>query len=382
MARDDLVIVQLDAVHLQGDTVTLSSKTLQALELYARQWPGRVVVSAVAKQLPASALLTRRRLADLPFDVVDRARIDVRSLRTGAGAALAMHDVHDPGEVSFEPRRLVLYGEFTLAERIRMASIGAGRAGALRATASWRWKGRALHRMVRAAGGFQANGYPAHDEYAAGSVSPLLYFDTRVTEEILAESDARAVEDGAHRAAEPFTLGFSGRHTAAKGTDHALEAVLRLLEAGADLRLVLFGSGDLTSSLQERAAPFRERIEFRGDVDFASTWVREVPRTVDLMLLPHIQGDPSGTYLESAALGVPVLGFDNTALDALVRHHGIGWTVPLGDTRALAATARTLMDRPEALAAAGEAGRTLMRDHTFETEFGRRIAHLREVAGL
>lgn len=382
MARDRLVIVQLDAVELDRRTVTMSTKTLHALELYAEQWPGPLVVSAVVKRLPPSPLLVKRRLADLPFDVVDRSARDVQTLRTGAAATLAMHDIKDSGGSLFDPGRLVLYGEIPLEERIRMASLGRGRLSSLRIALSWRRRAPALRRMVRNTGGYQANGYPVFDTYGELSPRPLLYVDSRATEKIIAHATARISDDRAQRALSPFTLGFSGRHTAAKGIDHALDAVLTLLDEGEDLRLVLYGSGELSPVLRERAARHPGHIEFRGDVDFESTWVRDVPRTVDLMLLPHVQGDPSGTYLESAALGVPVLGFDNVALEALVRHHGIGWTVPLGDTAALTAAVKRLSREPHRLESAGEAGRAFMAEHTFEKEFLRRIRHLREVAGV
>lgn len=382
MARDRLVIVQLDAVRLEGGRVTMSAKTLRALDLYSEHWPGPLVVSTVVKPLPHSPLLAHRRLQDLPFEVVDRSARDVETLRSGAAVTLAMHDIKDAGVSRFDPERLVLYGEFPLEERIRLAALGRSRLSALRVGLSWRRRASALRRMVRTTGGFQANGYPVFDSYGTLSPRPLLYVDTRATEEVIAHASSRASDDRAHRARSPFTIGFSGRHTAAKGTDHAMAAALALLDAGEDLRLVLYGSGDISATLRERAMRHRERIEFHGDVDFESTWVRDVPRTVDLMLLPHVQGDPSGTYLESAALGVPVLGFDNAALDPLVRHHGIGWTVPLGDTAALTTAVRRLMHEPQRLRSAGEAGRAFMVEHTFEKEFLRRVRHLRDVAGI
>lgn len=381
-ARERLVVVQLDAIDLRDGHVTMSTKTLQALELYASYWPGQLAVSTVVKPLPASPLLARRRLADLPFDIVDRSAHGIRKVRTGAAVTMAMHDYRDSGDSHFEPRRLVLYGEIPLAERIRMTALGHGRVSTLRVAASWQRRAGMLRRMVRDTGGYQANGYPVFEAYGHLSRSPLLYFDTRATSEILAHAAETSNADRAKRARDPFTIGFSGRHTAAKGTDHALSVALDLLDAGEGLRLVLYGSGDMSSALRDRAARYRGQIEFRGDVDFGSTWVKEVPQTVDLMLLPHTQGDPSGTYLETAALGIPVLGYGNAALASLVRHHAIGWTVPLGDTAALAEAVRTLSREPQRLEAAGEAGRKFMAEHTFEKEIRRRIDHLRNAAGI
>ena len=45
MAEQKLVIVQLDAVQLNGTTVSVSTKSLRALEIYAEHWPGEVIVA-------------------------------------------------------------------------------------------------------------------------------------------------------------------------------------------------------------------------------------------------------------------------------------------------------------------------------------------------
>lgn len=377
MPRDRLVIVQLDAVHLKGDVVTLSAKTLRALELYANHWPGEVVVSVEVKQLPSSLLLAERRLDGLPFTLADRARTRVADLRKGAAVSLAMHDIHDPGLIDLDPRRLVLYGEIPLAERIRMAQLGSGTVRRLRVAAGWHRRARALQSMARRAGGFQANGYPVHSEYGPLSRSSIVYFDTRAGRKF---TEATMPAHGRTRKDRPFTVAFSGRHTAAKGPEFALDAVTTLLRDGADIRLVYYGDGELTPKLRELAAPWGDRIEFRGEVDFESHWVHELPRTADLMILPHVQGDPSGTYLESAAVGVPVLGFDNVALESLCARHGIGWTVPLGNAAALATRLRQLMEDPSSVRLASEQGRSFMRKHPFEEEFARRVHHLRQIA--
>lgn len=377
MAEQKLVIVQLDAVQLNGTTVSVSTKSLRALEIYAEHWPGEVIVAVEAKPLPSSPLLSVVRRADLPFSVVDRSLHGVGTLRRNAAVTLAMHDVSDMGVIEIEPERLVLYGEFPLAERIRVGQIGSGALGRLRVAAGWKRRGGRLRAMATRAGGYQSNGYPAFDDYGRLSPSAITYFDTRASRRVVEQSEAVS-RDGS----EPFTVAFSGRHTAAKGPEHVLGAVIPLLEEGADLRAVFYGSGDLTPVLRERAAEWGDAVEFRGDLDFEGEWVHDVPRTADLMILPHVQGDPSGTYLESAAVGVPVLGFDNVALQSLVDRHGIGWTVPLGNTDALTAQLRALMADRSALAAASVRGREFMREHHFEAEFARRVEHLRQVADV
>ena len=86
----------------------------------------------------------------------------------------------------------------------------------------------------------------------------------------------------------------------------------------------MLGSGPDLGRLKEVAGP---SVTWWGEVAFEPDWVRLVSTSVDLMVLPHTQGDPSGTYLEAAGLGVPVVGFGNVdvaesrAEGRVRRHH-------------------------------------------------------------
>jgi len=97
------------------------------------------------------------------------------------------------------------------------------------------------------------------------------------------------------------------------------------------------------------------------------------------MVLPHVQGDPSGTYLEAAGCGVPVVGFDNVALESLVRRHGLGWTVPMRDIVALADRIESVLADAAGWQEARERGLELMAAHHVDAEFDRRVEHLRDL---
>ncbi|MDO5635048.1 MAG: glycosyltransferase, partial [Micrococcus sp.] len=165
------------------------------------------------------------------------------------------------------------------------------------------------------------------------------------------------------------------------GPEYAALAALMLLDRGTDVTLDVFGDGELTESLQHLTRRHAEAIRFHGSLPYEPDWNQIVRDGIDLMVLPHIQGDPSGTYLESAALGVPVVGFDNRALRSLVARHGIGWTVPLGDVAKLTDSITELVRDPERRICAGRVARSFMQQHTIEAEFSRRITHLRGIAG-
>ena len=222
---------------------------------------------------------------------------------------------------------------------------------------------------VRRALGIQCNGYPAFERFGPLSTSPLLFFDTRLT----ADHVRLARETERSAPSSPFRLCFSGRLIDAKGPQHAVAVADRLTAAGVACTLDVIGVGPLGQELRRTAGP---NVRFKDPMDFAQGWTTYVRDEVDLMVLPHTQGDPSGTYLEAAGSGVPVVGFDNVALAALVAHHGLGVAVPLGDDAALSAAAEAVLDDTAQWTNLREHGLTFMAKHCYENEASRRVQHL------
>lgn len=134
----------------------------------------------------------------------------------------------------------------------------------------------------------------------------------------------------------------------------------------------------MRETLQERAEGW---VQFRGFRDYRTEWLNDVRDTVDLMLLPHLQGDPSCTYFESLGSGAPVLGFANATLSPLVQRHGVGWAVPRGDIDGMVEILRSLIDDPEALLRARQSGLDLVAANDFETTTQRRVDHLLQHIG-
>jgi glycosyltransferase involved in cell wall biosynthesis len=172
-------------------------------------------------------------------------------------------------------------------------------------------------------------------------------------------------------------LGFSGRLVRAKGPGYAVDVARALSRDGAKVRLTVMGGGELEPELRRMGSG---TVRFAGGLRFADEWTRYVREDIDLMVLPHLLGDPSGTYLESAGCGVPVLGFDNIALSSLVGRHGIGWTVPIQDTAALIDMARRIVADGTGWQRARSHGLAFMADHHVDAEFRRRVEHLRALA--
>jgi colanic acid/amylovoran biosynthesis glycosyltransferase len=141
----------------------------------------------------------------------------------------------------------------------------------------------------------------------------------------------------------------------------------------------IFGDGEYLPQLKKDVRKLGlDCITLRGTLDFETELLPFVANEADLFVCCHPQGDPSCTYLETMACGVPIVGYDNEALTGLVQASGVGWTTPLNDPRALAVKIASL--KPRDLTIAANQSFSFAADHTFEKTFQRRIDHLDRVA--
>ncbi|GAB3247284.1 hypothetical protein GCM10027425_02990 [Alteromonas gracilis] len=267
-------------------------------------------------------------------------------------------------------RRTALLSEYTSQERLRLTLAGSvSKLDSARIRfGAWR-QSRVVERMVQETDGVQCNGYPTFDAWRDLSPRPLLFLDSRLHPKHLPHTGRRV-------RTERLRLGFSGRFIPIKGAVDAARAVAELSEAGIPTSFTVFGEGPLEAEMRAAA---RGLANFTGSLRFDPEWIQTMPDHVDLMLLPHTVGDPSGTFLESAGLGVPVLGYRTAALSALVDRHGIGWTVPLGDVDALVSKATELWRSPSSLEKAGDNGTALMSRHHFAASSDARAQHLIDI---
>lgn len=98
--------------------------------------------------------------------------------------------------------------------------------------------------------------------------------------------------------------------------------------------------------------------------------------TVDLMLLPHVQGDPSCTYYESLGSGAPVIGFPQATLSPLVRDNGVGAVARRRDARSLAEAVLAAASDVGQYQRMRRAGLELVGAETWENVNRRRVEHL------
>lgn len=369
-----LVIVTPSPMITDGVRVQTTPKFVDGVAAYAAHWPGSITV--VGQRASAGTDFNVGSgwwdVEHLPFSLELSDDPVVTTMALAPSVVLA-YPKPLTGRLLAAGLRVVLIAENPLAERARYewverrstASMPRILAGAIRHE-------RRIRRMVRQSAGIQCNGFASWEAYRNLSALPLLFFDTRVRRATVQQPPCPTSSPEG-----PLRLAFSGLFWRHKGPEYAVRLARALTERGVPVTLELFGRGPLEHELRSMAGP---ETRFSGELPFDPDWLDHVRSQVDLMVLPHVQGDPSGTYLEAAGVGVPTLGFDNAALDGLVRTAGLGWTVPLRDEDALLQRAVSLSQDRAEIDRAGAAGQRFVRKHTFEDEFERRTDHLLRAA--
>ena len=282
----------------------------------------------------------------------------------------------------------VTTAEYSLPTRLQIADAEArpgsvGRLRRLRRGAWERGQERANLRSVTAAAGVQANGAPTYEAYAPHNERTLLFFDTRTRgADVLADAELEARLRRV-RSGEPLRLAFSGRLDPMKGVRHlpALAAALR--ERGVPFSLAICGEGQDAERIRTEIAEadLGDRVRMLGVLDFHRELVPFMKSEVDLFVCPHLQGDPSCTYLETLACGVPIAGFANDAWVGILDRVPAGWRAPLGDGAALAERVACAHRHRGILAERSREALAFARCHTYERAFDARVGHLRALLG-
>lgn len=383
------VLPNLKASVTDDGRVTLTEKFISGMQSYVDRWPGSVVVLIEPHDRPSDNV---DNLAvdpdDLSFgvDVTSYESFDLRDKLRSCAVAL--------GGISYRQNHLAelcnevgvpfVYGtEYTLKTRTQIIRAEERNPLVQARRILWEWNQERQNRAaIRAAAGIQCNGVPTYEAYRDLNENALLFFDTRVTAEMIVETDVLADRLARLASGEPLRIGFSGRLNRMKGADALLDVAGELKRRGVPFELAICGAGALEEELRSRIARegLSELVELRGVLHFETELMPFVKRDIDLFVCCHRQGDPSCTYLETMSCGVPVVGYDNEAFVGLLQHVEAGSTVPMDDSTALAAEIERLHRDRADLFDWSRTAREFAARNTFEQAFARRIAQFVDLA--
>lgn len=364
-------------------------KFYEGMLAYARLWPGPVhCLMRQASSPPPQFGLVLKTAQEMPFgcSLLGEDELIRPDHLHGAGIVLLGGDCARQHHVSQFCREMGIPGvyviENTLETRCRIIQLEVRNwlRRLVRTGRAWKDERRRVAAFKEAAG-LQANGVPAAKQYGWAK-NVHLYFDTRATEEDLVtepvlESRLAQLMAPAHR----LQLAFSGRLIRIKGADYLVAVAQQLKKMGVVFDLHVFGAGDLESwvAREVQNQGLQDCVHLHGAVDFTQVLMPRLKTAIDLFLVPHPQGDPSCTYLETLSCGVPLVGFANAAMTGLLEHAPIGWAVPLGDAGAMARQVAQLNRDRAAICEQSRHALAFARQHTFGREFAGRIEHLKQV---
>lgn len=371
--------------------VRLTGKFISGMVMTTERWPGPVAVLASQDPGGASGNLDDVWVhpSELPFEVIvdnfdsERAKAAVASAAVVQGGADHRLN-HLPRWCRELEVPYVFLTEYSLKTRWQIID-----ADNLNPLVSWRRKTwawqqeRANVAAAKASAAVHCNGTPTYDAYRPLNRNTLLYFDSRVEPPMLPAIPRLASRLAGGFGNEPIRLAFSGRLNRMKGADHLLLVAEALKALGVAFTMDIYGDGPLVPDLSDAITRkgLAGQVRLGGVLDFASELMPRIRDTVDLFVCCHRQGDPSCTYLETWACGVPIVGYANEAFEGLVRHCPAGISVPMNDAKAMAAAVATLARNPGELLALAQRGLEFAREHTFEREFAARIDHMASLIG-
>jgi glycosyltransferase involved in cell wall biosynthesis len=298
--------------------------------------------------------------------------------------AMLHHELHGLARRCREVGSLFVVGtELTLRTQVQIARSLHRPGPALAKNLIWlSLNHRRALRDIAEAHGLQCNGTPTFDAYAHRNPNALLYFDNRTTADMLAS--AQDIDTRFERLAQrghPH-LFFSGRLHPIKGAHHLVPMAEHLRRLGTDFELSIAGDGPLRGDIeaQIRARGLQDHVRCLGTLRFADELMPLLRREIDLFICPHLQGDPSCTYLETLSGAVPIVGYNNEAWQGIHRRSSAGVLCHSLDPTSLASTVSTLVQDVTTLRKLAHKAVDFAQEHLFDIEFNRRIAHLQRVA--
>jgi len=386
--KNALVVVSSVPASSGDGIYSIDEKFSKGVSSYADQWPGPVHVINWSVERDKIAFGRDYRREDLNFSMhfVGEDQKTIADLLENCALVLAVGDDHRHLALMRQVTAPVVYLiEYTLDTRVRIKIIESGISIKLAKAVVWLLKTEAIRRKAfRRCAGLQSNGTPAFAAYSRIAPHPMLYFDnrTRLDQQITLTQVERKIDEV--REGRGLRLAFSGRLEPMKGADHLIPVAKHLAALKIPFTFDIFGSGSLEANIRDAIAGLGlgDVVTLHAPVPFDEVLVPTLKDRIDLFVCCHRQGDPSCTYVETLACGVPIVGYANAAFKGLLKLGDFGVAVPMDQQQALAREIVALHQDRARLGDMMRAAADFAREHTFEATFERRVHHMKSVAKL
>lgn len=377
----------------KDDEYYFDQKFYEGMKVYKKYWPGEIKLLIRVDTNPApdfGLVKYSENLNDL-FETLIIKESDSIQLKHLQNVDLVLASADDFRQVNIARLckisnvKSIYILEYTLKTRLQIISLS--KYSIWRKFKSIIWLFRQEFRLRNAltiSDGLQANGSAAYKHYAGLVSKSILYFDTRNTNEMLISKTLLNLRLEYLDKTAPLRLCFSGRLTAIKGAEDLIELASELKKRKISYYLNIFGSGDLNNQLKSKINVYdlQDTVFLKGAVAYETELVPYIKNNVDLFVCCHKQGDPSCTYLETYACGVPIVGYANEAHKGIVDTVDVGWVTPLGSITKLADQIEHLSNNRHLIKPKAYAALKFSENHTFEKTFERRIQHCIDVMSV
>ncbi|MBV7411239.1 glycosyltransferase [Dermabacteraceae bacterium TAE3-ERU27] len=312
--------------------------------------------------------------SDVPFSVVISDDIE-RNIRGDYAGIIALHSLRNTW-IKDLGIPYILISENSLKVKLDLL-VGTPPIKRLRMAAGLLRQDRLLKKFLESAAGVQFNGRAAADAHKKHANNSMFFNDSRVfNKDVMLAKESLENKDFSTN--KPLRIGFSARWIEAKGA-HLLPKFAELLEKKTvPAEVIMLGGGPLSEQINAYSA---DNFKVIGFLDFETEWKPYVRDHIDVMFLPHLQGDPACTYFESLGSGVPVLAFDNDSSRLIIADSDAGWVVKRDLNAAVDVVSQLSQDRSE-LKDKSRKAIAYMSSRTFEDVTLLRANHVLEVFGL
>ncbi|MEZ5751483.1 MAG: glycosyltransferase [Paracoccaceae bacterium] len=367
----------------------LDVKFVEGMRAHQAHWGGRIncVLWRTTNAIPFGRHFDRDELGfDLTvLDENDPVPQELISAMDVASISADMVDVDDiVARANLANVPVVLTLEYTFRIRAKIALLERSISFPRRLN-SIRWQaGHELRvrKALKGAAGAQFNGYPAFDTYSEKVGRPMLYLDNRMKPELFATPQQMDERAAYLHAKNPLRLIHSGRLEYMKGAHQLLPVMRELRRLKVDATLDIFGTGSLEGEIRAGLAEFGGAVRLYSPVDFETCLVPFSVEQADIFVGTHLQSDPSCSYVEALGCGLALAGYKNKMWSRLSAEAGCGKSAPMGNPKALAAVIAQWDANRTDLVNAQRTGLAFARKHDFDTEFARRMEHIRLCASL